>query len=179
MFGTACFALEGIGLILPVKAAMRDADQPRFFLLLNAAVALVASAYILFGVFGYLFWGPAVLAPVTGNLTAGIASDAVRVSLCISLFFSFVLQLFPVTDISDYATYVPHAQQPSRGTATSARCSWTRTSRRSSSRAQGTGATATATPTAKATGMRAAGPQSCSTFPPLLPTPSPPRLRCP
>ena len=105
VFGTACFALEGIGLILPVKAAMRDADQHRFYTLLNVAVALVASAYILFGVFGYLFYGEAVVAPVTGNLTAGTASDAVRVSLSISLFFSYILQMFPVNDISDYAIY--------------------------------------------------------------------------
>ena len=105
VFGTACFALEGIGLILPVKAAMRDADQPRFYSLLNVAVALVASAYIVFGALGYLFYGEAVLAPVTGNLTPGTASDAVRVSLSISLFFSYILQMFPVNDISDYAIY--------------------------------------------------------------------------
>ena len=105
VFGTACFALEGIGLILPVKAAMREADQSRFYFLLNVAVALVATAYIAFGSLGYLFYGDAVVAPVTGNLTPGIASDAVRVSLCISLFFSYILQLFPVVDISDYAVY--------------------------------------------------------------------------
>ena len=105
VFGTACFALEGIGLILPVKAAMRDADQHRFFSLLNLAVALVASAYIVFGAMGYVLYGDAVVAPVTGNLTPGLASDAVKVSLCVSLFFSYILQLFPVVDISDYAVY--------------------------------------------------------------------------
>lgn len=105
VFGTACFALEGIGLILPVKAAMRDADQHRFYFLLNSAVALVATAYIVFGSLGYLFYGPAVNPSITANLSPGVVSDAVRVSLCLSLFFSYILQMFPVVDISDYAVY--------------------------------------------------------------------------
>ena len=106
VFGTACFALEGIGLILPVKAAMRAADQPRFYGLLNGAVLLVATCYVVFGTMGVLFYGSSLKQDgITGNLTVGIASDAVRVSLCVSLFFSYILQLFPVVDITDYAVW--------------------------------------------------------------------------
>jgi proton-coupled amino acid transporter len=105
VFGTACFALEGIGLILPVKAAMRHVDQHRFSCLLNSAVLLVACSYLLFGSLGYVFYGEAVSATITANLSGGAVSDAVRVSLCISLFFSYILQMFPVVDISDYAVY--------------------------------------------------------------------------
>ena len=105
VFGTACFALEGIGLILPVRAAMRQAEAHRFSCLLNSAVLLVACSYLLFGSLGYVFYGEAVSATITANLTGGAVSDAVRVSLCVSLFFSYVLQMFPVVDISDYAVY--------------------------------------------------------------------------
>ena len=106
VFGTACFALEGIGLILPVKAAMRAADQPRFYSLLNGAVLLVATCYVVFGTMGVLFYGGHLKQDgVTSNLTLGTASDAVRVSLCISLFFSYILQMFPVVDITDYAVW--------------------------------------------------------------------------
>ena len=106
VFGTACFALEGIGLILPVKAAMRAADQPRFYALLNGAVLLVATCYVVFGTMGVLFYGSHLKQDgITSNLTPGTASDAVRVSLCVSLFFSYILQMFPVVDISDYAVW--------------------------------------------------------------------------
>ena len=106
VFGTACFALEGIGLILPVKAAMRAADQPRFYALLNGAVLLVATCYVVFGTLGVLFYGSHLKQDgITGNLTVGTASDAVRVSLCVSLFFSYILQMFPVVDITDYAVW--------------------------------------------------------------------------
>ena len=106
VFGTACFALEGIGLILPVKAAMRAADQPKFYSLLNGAVLLVATCYVVFGTMGVLFYGSSLKQDgITGNLTVGAASDAVRVSLCVSLFFSYILQLFPVVDITDYAVW--------------------------------------------------------------------------
>ena len=106
VFGTACFALEGIGLILPVKAAMRAADQPRFYTLLNTAVLLVAICYVVFGTMGVLFYGSHLAQDgITSNLTVGTASDAVRVSLCVSLFFSYILQMFPVVDITDYAVW--------------------------------------------------------------------------
>lgn len=105
VFGTACFALEGIGLILPVKAAMHRQHQHRFFFLLNTAVAIVAAAYVIFGSLGYLFYGSNINATITFNLTQGAMADSVKVSLSLSLYFSFILQMFPVVDISDYAVY--------------------------------------------------------------------------
>lgn len=105
VFGTACFALEGIGLILPVKAAMKHQHQHRFFFLLNSAIVLVAFAYVIFGTLGYLFYGSNINASITFNLTPGPIADSVKVSLSLSLYFSFILQMFPVVDISDYAVH--------------------------------------------------------------------------
>ena len=99
VFGTGCFALEGIGLVLPVKRAMKD--QNKFGFILNVAISIVASCYIVFGVLGYLFYGDNVRSVITDNLASGALSDAVRVSLSISLFFSYAIQLFPVSDMAD------------------------------------------------------------------------------
>ena len=99
VFGTGCFALEGIGLVLPVKRAMKD--QGKFGFILNIAISIVASCYILFGVLGYLFYGDNVRSVITDNLASGALSDAVRVSLSISLFFTYAIQLFPVSDMAD------------------------------------------------------------------------------
>jgi amino acid permease len=99
VFGTGCFALEGIGLVLPVKSAMKD--QEHFSSVLNIAIAFVATCYVVFGVFGYLFYGDAVESVITKNLTAGGLSNAVRISLSISLFFTYAIQMFPVSEIVD------------------------------------------------------------------------------
>jgi len=99
VFGTGCFALEGIGLVLPVKRAMKD--QSAFSRILNIAVGIVAFVYVLFGVLGYLFYGAHVHSLITDNLTKGPLSDAVRISLSLSLFMSYIIQMFPVTDMAD------------------------------------------------------------------------------
>lgn len=99
VFGTGCFALEGIGLVLPVKRAM--ADQSRFGAILNVAIAIVLFAYVVFGVLGVLFYGDQVSSVITNNLGGGALSDAVRISLSISLFFTYLIQLFPVSEIVD------------------------------------------------------------------------------
>jgi proton-coupled amino acid transporter len=99
VFGTACFALEGIGLILPVKRAMKN--QSKFSSLLNSAIGLVTALYISFALLGVLFYGRSVNSSITQNMTAGAATDTVRVALSISLFFSFVIQMFPVLEITD------------------------------------------------------------------------------
>ena len=99
VFGTACFSLEGIGLVLPIKAAMK---QPSAFgRVMNASIAFVTCCYVVFACVGYVFYGDRVNSVITKNLTPGNISNAVRISLCISIWFTYVIQLFPVVSFTD------------------------------------------------------------------------------
>lgn len=48
-----------------------------------------------------MFFGDSVHSVITDNLNAGGIADAVRVTLCISLFFTYVIQIFPVSEVLD------------------------------------------------------------------------------
>jgi len=99
VFGTGCFSLEGIGLVLPVKRAMKEGNK--FAGVLNIALAFVTTCYVVFGALGVLFYGKAVHSIITNNLQDGPLANAVRVSLSLSLFFSYAIQLFPVSELID------------------------------------------------------------------------------
>jgi proton-coupled amino acid transporter len=56
---------------------------------------------MLFAVFGYLFFGRDTQSVITKNLNPGALADSVRVTLSISLFFTYAIQLFPGTSSVD------------------------------------------------------------------------------
>lgn len=45
--------------------------------------------------FGYLFFGKATESVITKNLNPGALADSLRITLSISLFFTYAIQLFP------------------------------------------------------------------------------------
>lgn len=55
----------------------------------------------MFGVLGFLFYGDSVHSVITDNLGSGAISDSVRISLSISLVFTYAIQMFPVTEFAD------------------------------------------------------------------------------
>ena len=68
-FGTAIFAFEGIGLVLPVETQMKYKQDLRGSLgVLNAAMTVVTCIYIAMGFYGYLKFGEAVKGSITLNL---------------------------------------------------------------------------------------------------------------
>lgn len=68
-FGTAIFALEGIGVVMPLENNMKT---PTHFIgcpgVLNTGMFFVVSLYALVGFFGYLKFGPATAGSITLNL---------------------------------------------------------------------------------------------------------------
>lgn len=68
-FGTAIFALEGIGVVMPLENNMKT---PTHFIgcpgVLNTGMFFVVSLYALVGFFGYLKYGDATLGSITLNL---------------------------------------------------------------------------------------------------------------
>ena len=71
-FATVIFAMEGIGVVMPVENTMR---KPKHFLgcpgVLNSAMITVVTLYAIIGFFGYVRYGNAIEASITLNLTEG------------------------------------------------------------------------------------------------------------
>jgi proton-coupled amino acid transporter len=68
-FGTAIYAFEGIGVVLPLENQMRTPRELRGWNgVLNTSMIIVACLYIAVGFFGYLKYGDLVLGSITLNL---------------------------------------------------------------------------------------------------------------
>jgi len=110
VFGTASFALEGIALVLPVKQSMKN--KALFSPMLNAVMILVTMCYMSFAIIGYLFYGKKTFSIITKNLDAGPLATAVRILLSTSLFFTYVIQMFPVSELLDSVFNVDDSTLP-------------------------------------------------------------------
>ena len=68
-FGTAIYAFEGIGVILPLENQMKTPRDMRGWNgVLNTSMTIVTCLYIAVGFFGYLKYGDAVQGSITLNL---------------------------------------------------------------------------------------------------------------
>ena len=68
-FGTAIYAFEGIGVILPLENQMATPqDLPGWNGVLNTSMIIVTCLYFAVGFFGYVQYGEGVLGSVTLNL---------------------------------------------------------------------------------------------------------------
>lgn len=72
-FSTVIFAMEGIGVVMPVENAMK---KPQHFLgcpgVLNTAMITVVLLYAVIGFFGYVRYGNGVEGSITMNLPDGV-----------------------------------------------------------------------------------------------------------
>ncbi|XP_078045238.1 proton-coupled amino acid transporter-like protein pathetic [Augochlora pura] len=95
-FATVIFAIEGIGVVMPVENSMRN---PEHFLgcpsVLNITMTIVVSLYAVLGIFGYLSYGENVMASITLSLpTNEILGQAVKILIAIAVLFTYGLQYF-------------------------------------------------------------------------------------
>lgn len=100
--GIITFAVEGITMILPLEAAMRE---PKYFLPVVDG-ALVASSIVLltFGELGYMVYGDVTDDMITKNMKHSSGEGLLQFldgCLMINLIFTFPIQMYPVTEILD------------------------------------------------------------------------------
>lgn len=65
-FGTAIYAFEGIGVVLPLENSMRNPQ--RFPVIVYGGMTIVSSLYLSIGVIGYLKYGTDICGSITLNL---------------------------------------------------------------------------------------------------------------
>ncbi|XP_006562695.1 proton-coupled amino acid transporter-like protein pathetic [Apis mellifera] len=100
-FATVLFAIEGIGVVMPVENSMKN---PHHFLgcpsVLNITMTIVVSLYTVLGVFGYLKYTEDIKGSITLNIpTEDILGQAVKLLIALAVLFTYGLQLFVPMDI--------------------------------------------------------------------------------
>ncbi|XP_016989339.1 proton-coupled amino acid transporter-like protein pathetic isoform X2 [Drosophila rhopaloa] len=100
-FGTAVYAFEGIGVVLPLENNMRTPqDFGGTTGVLNTGMVIVACLYTAVGFFGYLKYGEHVRGSITLNLPQGeVLSELVRISMAVAIFLSYTLQFYVPVNI--------------------------------------------------------------------------------
>uniref|UniRef100_A0A1A9WDD4 Amino acid transporter transmembrane domain-containing protein n=1 Tax=Glossina brevipalpis TaxID=37001 RepID=A0A1A9WDD4_9MUSC len=100
-FATVIFAMEGIGVVMPVENSMK---KPQHFLgcpsVLNMAMLIVVTLYATIGFFGYISFGSEVRGSITLNLPYGAPlADAAKILMALAILFTFGLQFYIPNDI--------------------------------------------------------------------------------
>uniref|UniRef100_A0A1I8QAY1 Amino acid transporter transmembrane domain-containing protein n=1 Tax=Stomoxys calcitrans TaxID=35570 RepID=A0A1I8QAY1_STOCA len=95
-FGTAIYAFEGIGVVLPLENNMKTPeDFGGLTGVLNTGMIIVACLYTSVGFFGYLKYGDGVKGSITLNLPQDeILSQLVRIAMALAIFLSYALQFY-------------------------------------------------------------------------------------
>ncbi|XP_071951586.1 uncharacterized protein [Antedon mediterranea] len=97
--GIAIYCFEGAGMVLSLEASVLPSVRSTFRKTFVFALTLVTTLYIVFGVCGYLSFGPETANIITLNLPAGFFPLLVKSCLCFSLFFTYPMMMFPVSRI--------------------------------------------------------------------------------
>lgn len=92
------YCYEGAGMILALEESVHPDHRSRFKSIFSYAMVAITMLYVVFGVSGYLSFGPETKAIITLNLPAGIFPGIVKACLCFSLFFTFPIMMFPVVE---------------------------------------------------------------------------------
>ncbi|KAH8254703.1 hypothetical protein KR032_011774 [Drosophila birchii] len=100
-FATVIFAMEGIGVVMPVENSMK---KPQQFLgcpgVLNTAMITVVLLYAVIGFFGYVRFGEHVRGSITLNLPEGAwLGDTAKLLMAVAILFTFGLQFYVPNEI--------------------------------------------------------------------------------
>ncbi|KAK5639774.1 hypothetical protein RI129_010585 [Pyrocoelia pectoralis] len=101
-FGTVLFALEAVGVILPLENEMKTPQSfGGTFGVLNASLSVVLTLYLGMGLLGYLAYGHNVQGSITLNLVdTDILGQVLKISLALAIFISYTIQYYVAIDIT-------------------------------------------------------------------------------
>ncbi|KAI9013829.1 transmembrane amino acid transporter protein-domain-containing protein [Phycomyces nitens] len=99
MIGTAVFAFEGVGMIVPVVEGMKRPE--RFPFVLNVAMAIITAFFVLTGTIGYLAFGDQTKANVVSNIPQSPLSMTVQIVYACAMMLSSPFMLYPAILIID------------------------------------------------------------------------------
>ncbi|XP_066994810.2 proton-coupled amino acid transporter-like protein pathetic [Anabrus simplex] len=100
-FSTVIFALEGIGVVMPVENSMKN---PSHFLgcpgILNLSMVLIVGLYAVMGFFGYVKYGDDTEGSVTLNLPIKeVKAQVVKILIAAAIVCTYGLQMYVPTQI--------------------------------------------------------------------------------
>lgn len=89
----AAVCFEGIGLVLPIRAAMAQPD--RFPAILVGCLAFIVAAFLAVGLLGFAAYGDATQTFITLNLEPSATALSLRAAFALAVLLCYPLQLFP------------------------------------------------------------------------------------
>ncbi|KAI0219624.1 Amino acid transporter AVT3B [Lamellibrachia satsuma] len=108
------YCYEGAGMILSLESSLAKEIRHQFRYYFKLTLTVVTALYVLFGICGYLSYGPNTNPIITLNLPKGDSLDfalvvktcdsldfalVVKTCLCLALFFTYPVMMFPVIGI--------------------------------------------------------------------------------
>ncbi|XP_021364351.1 amino acid transporter ANTL1-like isoform X1 [Mizuhopecten yessoensis] len=114
------YCYEGAGMILSLESSLAEDVRHSFKKYFISTMVIVTSMYISFGACGYLSFGKETNEIITLNLPKGDSIDfamIVKSCLCLALFFTYPVMMFPVMKILEGYLFVNVEKQIWKGNA--------------------------------------------------------------
>ena len=91
------YSMEGVGLILSLKSSCKRPQD--FSYLLIATLTVISLFMVIFGSAGYWAFGEITEAPITLNMANTWSATFVKCALCLGLYLTFPVMMFPIWNI--------------------------------------------------------------------------------